>query len=210
MPTAQHLDRTDLLDRARALADRGSRAILGLVGAPGAGKSTVAEWLVEQLGDRAVLVPMDGYHLANEVLVALGRRERKGAPDTFDAAGYVALLRRLHEQRDPVVYAPRFRREIEEPIGSAIPVPVDVPLVVTEGNYLLVPDEPWAAVRPLLDEAWFLQPDDGLRQERLIARHVAFGKEPDAAREWALGTDERNAALVRSTAAFADLVIDVR
>ena len=210
MPTAQHLDRTDLLDRARALADRGSRAILGLVGAPGAGKSTVAEWLVEQLGDRAVLVPMDGYHLANEVLIALGRRERKGAPDTFDAAGYVALLRRLHEQRDPVVYAPRFRREIEEPIGSAIPVPVDVPLVVTEGNYLLVPDEPWAAVRPLLDEAWFLQPDDGLRQERLIARHVAFGKEPDAAREWALGTDERNAALVRSTAAFADLVIDVR
>ena len=183
--------------------------ILGIVGAPGAGKSTVAQRLVDALGDLAVLVPMDGYHYANEVLVDLGRRDRKGAPDTFDAAGYIALLERLRDQRDDVVYAPRFARELEEPIGSALPVRRETPLVITEGNYLLVPDAPWAAVRGLLDESWYLLPDEDLRKERLIARHIEFGKEPQAARDWALGTDERNAVLIHRTAAYADLVIDL-
>src|SRR5438309_3286446 len=127
----------EALERARALAASGRRRLLGLTGMPGAGKSTVAARLVEDLGDLAVLVPMDGFHLANDELIRLGRRDRKGAPDTFDAAGYVALLRRLREHAQEVVYAPEFRRQIEEPVAGAIPVPPDVPLIVTEGNYLL-------------------------------------------------------------------------
>ena len=201
--------RAALLERAAALATRGERAILGITGAPGAGKSTLAQWLADELGDDAVLVPMDGFHLANEVLIALGRRDRKGAPDTFDAAGYVAMLERLRSQDDEVVYAPRFDREIEESIGSAIPVARSVRLVVTEGNYLLLAQDPWSRIRSLLDEAWFLMPADAVRHERLIARHMAFGKTEEEARAWSMGSDERNAVVIRATADVADLVIDL-
>jgi pantothenate kinase len=142
-----------LIARARGLAASGSRAILGIAGAPGGGKSTLADTVVAALGDAAVLVPMDGFHLAQPELVRLGRRDRMGAPDTFDACGYVALLARLRARDEEVVYAPEFRREIEEPIAGAIGIAPDVPLVVTEGNYLLVDDGDWAAVRPLLAEA---------------------------------------------------------
>ena len=210
MPNPLALSMADLVDRARSMAVRDERAILGIVGAPGAGKSTVAQRLVDALGDLAVLVPMDGYHFANEVLLDLGRRDRKGAPDTFDATGYIALLERLRDQRDDIIYAPRFARDLEEPIGSALPVRRETPLVITEGNYLLVPDAPWAPVRGLLDESWYLLPNEELRKERLIARHIEFGKEPEAARAWALGTDERNAVLIHRTAAYADLVIDLQ
>ena len=86
-------------------------------------------------------------------------------------------------------------------------MPREVPLIVTEGNYLLVADGHWARVRPLLDEAWFVETDEDLRRERLIARHVAFGKDPEYARAWSLGTDERNAALVASTRSRADLIV---
>lgn len=199
----------ELITRARALAAAGERRILGVTGAPGAGKSTVAEAIQAALGDACVLVPMDGYHLANEVLEDLGRRDRKGAADTFDAAGYVTLLKRLHDQRDDVVYAPRFRREIEEPIANAIPVRRDTPLVITEGNYLLMESGDFTRVAPLLDESWYLVPDESVRQERLIARHISYGKDPDAAREWALGSDERNAQLIHKTAARADHVFRV-
>lgn len=198
-----------LLDRARALASRDGRALLGITGAPGAGKSTLAQWLVDELGDDAVLVPMDGYHLANEVLVHLGRRDRKGAPDTFDADGYVAMLERLREQEQDVIYAPRFDRDLEESIGSAIEVPLTARLVVTEGNYLLLREGPWSRIRALLDDAWFLLPADEVRHQRLIARHMAFGKSEEAAREWSLGSDERNADVIRASMDAADLVIDL-
>jgi pantothenate kinase len=196
-----------LVERARALAGAGGRRLLGITGSPGAGKSTIAAQVVDALGEAAVLVPMDGFHLANAELERLGRRNRKGAIDTFDAAGYVALLRRLRSPGHETVYAPVFRREIEEPIACAIPVAPDVPLVVTEGNYLLVPDEPWAAARELLDEAWFVAPDETTRIEWLIARHVEFGKPPDVARAWSLSTDQRNADLVASTLGRADVVV---
>jgi pantothenate kinase len=195
-----------LLARARGLAEAGERRILGITGAPGAGKSTLAAAVVEAVAG-AVLVPMDGFHLANAELERLGRRERKGAVDTFDALGYVALLRRLRAADEEIVYAPEFRREIEEPIACAIGVARDVPLVVTEGNYLLVDTGPWAAVRGLLDEAWYVEVDDSVRIERLIERHVAFGKTRAAAREWSLGTDQVNADLVARTRPRADLVV---
>jgi pantothenate kinase len=198
------------LGRAVELAGSGARRILGITGPPGAGKSTLAGRLVAELGDRARLVPMDGFHLADAQLERLGRRQRKGAIDTFDAGGYLALLRRLRENREPVVYAPEFRREIEEPIAGAIAVPQHVPLVVTEGNYLLAEAEPWGAVRELLDDAWYVALDEGVRLDRLIRRHIDFGKPPDAARAWATGTDQRNAELVARTRARADLVIVAR
>jgi pantothenate kinase len=207
MPSGAPASFDALLARARALALPGRRRVLGLTGAPGAGKSTLAGRLVERLGALAVLVPMDGFHLAGVELDRLGRSARKGAPDTFDAAGYVALLRRLRELSDEVVYAPEFRRDLEEPIAGTIAVEPDVPLVVTEGNYLLLDTPPWAAVRQLLDDAWYLAPDDTARLAWLTERHVTFGRSPEAARAWATGTDERNARLVAATRARADLVV---
>jgi pantothenate kinase len=195
-----------LVERARALADAGGRRVLGIAGPPGCGKSTVAQAVVGELGERARLVPMDGFHLAQGELVRLGRRDRMGAPDTFDAAGYVALLKRLRDAVEPVVYAPDFRREIEEPIAGAIAVPRGVPLVVTEGNYLLLDDPAWAPVRPQLDEAWYLQMDDELRVRRLIERHIRYGKTPEHARAWVERSDQRNAALVAAGAGAADVL----
>ncbi|GAB7066290.1 nucleoside/nucleotide kinase family protein [Mycobacterium hodleri] len=198
---------------AKALVVDGERRVLGLTGAPGAGKSTVAEQLVTALGpDVAVLVPMDGFHLANDVLLDLGRRDRKGAHDTFDDGGYARLIATLRAQRadDAIVYAPRFLREIEESIGSSIPVPPTVPLVVTEGNYLLLDVDAWPAARSGIDEVWFLAPDTDVRHQRLLRRHEAYGKSPEDAAFWALGPDERNAQLIESTAGRADRIVRLR
>jgi pantothenate kinase len=199
---------SDFLERAHALLALGGRRILGLAGAPGSGKSTLAAALKEALGERAVVVPMDGYHLANSELVRIGRKGRKGAPDTFDAAGYAALLRRLREATD-TVYAPEYRREFEEGIAGAIAVPPEVPLVITEGNYLLLDDGGWAGVKPLLDEAWFVDVDDTLRRERLLARHMRFGREREDALNWIDVTDEPNARLIAASRHRADAVIAV-
>ncbi|HEY1723624.1 MAG TPA: nucleoside/nucleotide kinase family protein [Magnetospirillaceae bacterium] len=206
-PVVYEGDLAGLIERVQWLAKSASRSILGICGAPGSGKSTLADGLVKALGAEAALVPMDGFHLANSELIHLGRRDRKGAIDTFDGAGYVALIRRLRANTDPVVYAPEFRREVEEPIAGAIAVPQTVRLIVTEGNYLLSDAEPWKALGPLLDQTWYVDPGEDLRQTRLIARHVAFGKAPDVARSWSLGPDQRNADMIASTRNAADLAI---
>ncbi|MCF3963485.1 nucleoside/nucleotide kinase family protein [Streptomyces fuscigenes] len=203
-----------LLARAHRLAAPGGRALLGVAGAPGAGKSTLARRLVETLRQRhgagtAVLVGMDGFHLAQAELERLGRADRKGAPDTFDAAGYAALLARLRAPRPgEVVYAPAFDRSLEEAVAGSVAVPPDVPLVVTEGNYLLHDAAGWAPVRGLLDEVWFLDPDPAARVERLIQRHVRFGRERAAAEAWVARSDEANARLVEAGRDRADLVVD--
>ena len=157
------------------------------------------------LGERAQVVPMDGYHLARVELERLGRAQRKGAPDTFDAAGYAALLRRLREQPEhETVYAPDFRREIEEPVAGALPVFAHTPLVITEGNYLLLDDDPaWAPVAGLLDEVWYLDVDASLRLERLTSRHVQFGRTREQALAWIAQTDEPNARRIEAAAARA-------
>ncbi|MEV8086552.1 nucleoside/nucleotide kinase family protein [Streptomyces nigra] len=203
---------TELLDRARSLADGGGRAVLGIAGSPGAGKTTLAETLVRELngtGDPWVAqVPMDGFHLADAELERLGRRDRKGAPDTFDAAGYAALLRRLREEPgDDVVYAPGFERELEQPIAGAVPVEPTARLVVTEGNYLLLDSGAWARVRAQLDEVWFCELDEEERLRRLIARHERFGKTHEEAVAWVMRSDQRNAELVAATRDRADLVV---
>lgn len=199
-----------LAEQAREFVVPGTRRLLGITGAPGVGKSTLAEYLVRVFGETCRLVPMDGFHLAQAELERLGRTDRKGAPDTFDAEGYAALLRRLRSHEDDVVYAPAFDRAIEEPIAGAIPIPRDVPLIITEGNYLLVDEVPWAGVGPLLDVVWYLDVDEAVRLERLVARHIAFGKKPEAARSWAEGSDQRNAEVIASTQKRADRVIRLR
>src|SRR5699024_12781481 len=125
------------------------------------------------------VVPMDGFHLADAALERLGRAERKGAPDTFDAAGYVALLQRLCTTRptDPPVWAPMFERDLEQPLAGAIEGPADVPLVITEGDYLLRGEGPWAQVGLMLDARWFVELRASLRHERLISRHERFRSE---------------------------------
>jgi pantothenate kinase len=204
------VDRSDfavLVARARELATSPTRRILGLTGAPGSGKSRLAAEVVDALGGEAVLVPMDGFHLAEAELRRLGSHDRKGALDTFDAGGFVALLRRLRESIEPAVYAPTFRRDLEEAIAGAICVPRDVPLVVTEGNYLLRPDGAWSAVRGLLDEVWYLEPDDNDRMHRLIRRHMEFGRDRETANARARGNDQRNADVIAATKMWADLIV---
>lgn len=199
----------DLRTRVRDLAAAGRRRILGITGAPGAGKTTVAEALVEE--GVASLVGMDGFHLADRVLHARGWHARKGAPHTFDVDGFVALLERIRTQAPDgaEVYAPYFDRELDEPIGGSIPVLGAVPVVLVEGNYLLHDEGGWERVRPLLDEVWFLDPGDATRLERLIARHERFGRDADAARAHATGSDELNAAVVRASRVRADRVFRV-
>ncbi|MGW7457333.1 nucleoside/nucleotide kinase family protein [Streptomyces sp. NPDC054797] len=206
---------SELVLRAAALAGptgRGNRRILGIAGPPGAGKSTLAARLAAALGPRkAVVVPMDGFHLAGAELVRLGLADRKGAPETFDAAGYACLLDRLRHPRGATgatVYAPAFDRSLEEPIAGSIPVAPEVPLVITEGNYLLHDAGEWASVRPLLDEAWYLAPDEELRVRRLVERHVRHGKDPAYARAWVARSDEANARLIAPGRHRADLVLD--
>ncbi|WP_328886337.1 nucleoside/nucleotide kinase family protein [Streptomyces sp. NBC_00316] len=201
----------ELSARARRLARPGHRRILGIAGPPGAGKSTLAAQVVDALAGLAVLVPMDGFHLAQAELDRLGRAGRKGAPDTFDAAGYAALLRRLRAPGEPgPVYAPVFDRTLEEPIAGAVPVPPHIPLVVTEGNYLLHDDGPWEPVRELLDEVWFLDLDPAVRVRRLVDRHVRFGKPRPYAERWVAGSDEANARLVDRGRDRADLLVRLR
>lgn len=203
----------ELVTRAARLVPARGRALLGVAGAPGAGKTTLALALVGALtatGLPVVHVPMDGYHLADVELARLARRGRKGAPDTFDPAGYAALLRRLRAApglEPGPVYAPAFDREVEQPVAGSIPVPAQCRLVVSEGNYLLVDTPEWRAVRAGFDQVWFHETDRTLRRERLVARHVRFGKSPEDALAWVERTDEPNARLVEATTARADLVV---
>ena len=193
----------DRLDAGRA------RRLIGIAGAPGAGKSTLAAWLVAHLGDRAAILPLDGFHLADVELRRRGLLDRKGAPETFDAWGYAALLDRVRTRRDHVVMAPGFERDLEQPLAGAVPVPPEADVVVTEGNYLLVDRPEWEAGRRLLDEVWFVRTDDALRHDRLVARHTAFGKSLPDAEAWVARVDEPNAALVTASAPRADLTLDL-
>lgn len=197
------------VDQALTRAERltgGPRRLLGLCGEPGAGKSTLAAVLAARLGPRCAVVGMDGFHLAQVALERLGRADRKGAPDTFDSWGFAALVERLARGEEPV-WAPAFHREVEDSTAGEVEVAPEVPLVVVEGNYLLLGAEPWNRVGGLLDECWYVEVDPDLRMDRLVARHELGGLSPAAARAWARGPDERNAALVRATRDRADAVV---
>ena len=199
---------TEAMGALRARLVPGTRTVLGIAGAPGSGKSTFAEWIRQQFGPGlAVVVPMDGFHLGNAILDGTPLRQRKGAIDTFDAGGYLSLLRRLVRRDEPVVYAPEFRRSLDEPVAASIAVPAEVPLVITEGNYLLAEPDPWKEIRAQLDEVWFVDTPPALRLKRLVERHVSFGMDRAAAVDWATGPDEVNAVLIQATRPAADRVI---
>ena len=202
----------DAVRRAVELAASGERVVLGIAGAPGAGKSTLARRVVvavdEHLGaGTAVQVPMDGFHLSNAALDRLGRHDRKGAIDTFDADGYVALVRRLVRADEPVVWAPDFDRRVDEPVAGSIAVPQDARLVVSEGNYLLDDSAPWDALEDLFTETWFCAVDDGVRVDRLVGRHMRHGRDHEAARTWAVEVDGVNAARVAATVSRASRTV---
>ena len=204
-----------LVREAVELVGDRSRAILGIAGCPGAGKSTLVDLLVTRIraaeGDDWVAhVPMDGFHLADAQLDRIGARGRKGAPDTFDVGGYAHLLERLKREVDEPVYVPGFDRTLEQPLAAALVVLPSARLVVTEGNYLLLDDPDWARARRAMDAVWFVTSDESKRIARLIARHIEFGKTPDEARTWVETTDRRNADLVAATAGRADRVISAR
>lgn len=185
-----------------------TRYLLGITGAPGAGKSTFAEAERHRLtgdGTPTAILPMDGFHLTQAELVRLGRRDRMGAPDTFDVNGFVAILERL--RLPGAVTAPGFDREIEEPVPNAIEIGANIGIVIVEGNYLLHDRDGWERVRPLLNRVIYLAPDDAVRRERLIARHIAFGKTPAEAEAWVARSDDPNAALVAATAHRADDIV---
>ncbi|MBF4594740.1 nucleoside/nucleotide kinase family protein [Curtobacterium flaccumfaciens] len=192
------------VERAVELARSSERTVLGIAGAPGAGKSTLARRIVTAVDDRlgagtAVQVPMDGFHLSNAALDALGRHDRKGAADTFDADGYVALVRRLVTADEDVVWAPDFDRRVDEPVAGSIAVPRPARLVVSEGNYLLDDTAPWSALPALFTETWFCAVADDVRLDRLVGRHMRHGRDHDAARAWAVEVDGVNAARVAPT-----------
>lgn len=206
------LDPAAAYDRAVDLATRGRRSVLGIAGAPAAGKSTYAEQLAAKLtadGHNVALVPMDGYHLAQTVLEELGLADVKGAPHTFDGYGFVALLRRLKEAPDEQIWVPRFDRGLEDSIAASIGVAPEVTLVVTEGNYLLFDEMPWATVRMLLDQCWYVDVPEQLRHDRLEARHRRYGRSPEEAHERTYGSDERNARLIAATARSADAIVQL-
>ncbi|MFF0343878.1 nucleoside/nucleotide kinase family protein [Kribbella sp. NPDC004875] len=206
----QTLDSAAAYERAVALATRGRRQILGITGAPASGKSTYAEQLAAKLaadGHKVALVPMDGYHLAQSVLDEIGLADVKGAPQTFDGFGFVALLRRVKESPDEQIWAPRFDRSIEDSIAASIGVAPEVTLVLTEGNYLLLDEAPWSALRALLDQCWYVEVPEELRHQRLEARHRLFGRSPEEAHARTYGSDERNAHLIAATASAADAII---
>jgi pantothenate kinase len=194
------------------VAERGTdgrRFLLGLAGEPGAGKSILSADLATAVGADAVVVPFDGFHLASNLLYSEELRNRRGAIDTFDLAGYRLLIGRLRTADEPVVYAPAFVREIEEPVAAAIAISGSTPIVITEGNYLLADHPELRAARGMLDQVWYVEVEAETRRRRLVERHIRFGKTPEAAADWVERSDEANARAIRATRERADLVVQI-
>jgi pantothenate kinase len=181
------------------------RVLLGVSGGPGSGKSTLANSLAEHWTySGAVVVPMDGFHLSNAQLERAGLADRKGAPESFDAVGLGALLAGI--RAGITTSAPAYSRETHDVVPDAIDIPEACRIVIVEGNYLGLSTDPWLAVRSHLDWLWRLDVPWERARERLIARRIATGRDPTAAREWVDTVDAANARLV--TSSDADVVLE--
>ncbi|MFJ4223388.1 nucleoside/nucleotide kinase family protein [Microbacterium sp. NPDC089695] len=200
-----------LADRVRTAATPGRRYLLGVAGSPGSGKTTLAKALVAHLdadgAGSAAYLPMDGFHLANSTLDRLGIHDRKGAIDTFDGWGFLALLDRVRTETDHTVYAPSFQRTVDEGVAGEIAIEPAATIVVVEGNYLLADQGPWARIRDLLDAAWFCSTPAADREARLVDRHTRHGRTVEAATAWARDVDGANAVLIEASRVHADLVL---
>lgn len=192
-------------DLLSALAGCGGRRyLLGIAGCGGSGKSTLAERLRRRvataLGAAAVaVVPMDGFHLSNARLTELDLVRRKGSPPSFDAAGFVGLLRQLRADGPDPVGVPVYSRRLHEPVPDGVQVDPSVRLVIVEGNYLLLDEPPWDEVAPLLDEVWFLAVPVNLAMRRIRQRHIAVGRSEAEADERIAVNDRPNAELIWAT-----------
>lgn len=186
----------------------GARMIIAIAGPPAAGKSTLAALLVERLNAeepaRAALVPMDGFHLDNATLDERGLRHRKGAPATFDAAGFVALVRRLATATEDVTY-PEFDRARDAAISDAATVSAATKIIVLEGNYLLLAETPWSDLHALYDLTVLVKPDLQTLEQRLLARWSHYGLDAEQAHAKALGNDIPNAHYVLDHSVSPDL-----
>lgn len=195
----------ELADMIRRKATGQGRFLTALAGPPGAGKSTLAAALVEALGQGAKAVPMDGFHYDDRVLIARGARDRKGAPDTFDAQGFFHLLRRLRVEDEVAI--PLFDRDLEiSRAGADIVMPEDR-LLVVEGNYLLLNEAPWPQAAPLFDLTVWIDVPEAELDRRLLARWAHYGKTPDEARAWIDGNDMPNIRRVTRNSRAADVVV---
>ncbi|QUJ78063.1 hypothetical protein KDD17_14605 [Sulfitobacter albidus] len=198
----------DIAALAREISDRNTardRLIVAIAGAPGSGKSTLAEDLANRLGAGAAVLPMDGFHLDNATLRAAGLFAHKGAPNTFDAAGFIALLREV--RAGGAVSYPTFDRNADATVPGGGMIDADTRIVLAEGNYLLLDNAPWDRLAPLCDLTVQLHVPRHVLEQRLIDRWLAYGLDPEAARARALGNDMRNVDTVVSTSRPADYVI---
>ncbi|MDI2130006.1 nucleoside/nucleotide kinase family protein [Yinghuangia seranimata] len=190
----------------------GARVVFGLAGPPAAGKSTLARYLVRAVNARlgadvAAYVPLDGFHLSNEQLTRIGLLDRKGAPDTFDAWGYAALLARLVDERARDVYVPDYDRTLHEPVAARHVVTPAARLVVTEGNYLAADTPAWREARAHIDVLWYVDAPDAIREFRLVDRQLAGGRDEVAARDWVTRSDRPNGEWVKPSRAACDRAV---
>jgi pantothenate kinase len=189
-------------------ASASTRTIIGIVGKPGGGKSTLSKYLLKGMDPTLVsVVPMDGFHLSNKVLKELGRSDRKGAQDTFDVKGFTALIQRIKMDSAEPIYYPIFDRSIEESIAAQGVVYPSTRVVIVEGNYLMHDKDGWQEIAPLLDQSWYAFLEEDIRISRLISRHIAFGKDPDSAKAWAKGSDQVNAELIETGVGRCDFLV---
>jgi pantothenate kinase len=185
-----------------------TRKIIGIIGKPGGGKSTLSKYLLKGMDPKLISgVPMDGFHLSNKVLKELGRSDRKGAQDTFDVKGFTTLIQRIKSDSADPIYYPVFDRSIEESIAAQGVVYPSTRVVIVEGNYLMHDKNGWQEISPLLDQSWYAFLDEDIRISRLISRHIAFGKDPESAKAWAKGSDQVNAELIELGVGRCDFLI---